>query len=76
MHICILLADHYGINPNEILKLARWPTLKVFDVHSVDTEHLPPEVVEVALTLAKIENPGTRKEVANAILTLAKKYLE
>jgi transcriptional regulator with XRE-family HTH domain len=73
---CILLADHYGVNPNEFLELAGWPTLKVFDIRSMDSQNLPPEVVEVALTLAKITNPGTRKEVAQAILTLVKKYFE
>jgi transcriptional regulator with XRE-family HTH domain len=75
MHICILLADHFGINPNEFLTMAGWPALRVFDIRSIDSENLPPEVVEVALALAKIDNPGTRKEVVQAILTLTKKYL-
>ena len=73
---CILLADHYGVNPNEFLGLAGWPTLNIFDIRSVDNENLPPEAVEVALALAKIINPGTRKEVAQAILTLVRKYFE
>lgn len=73
---CILLADHFGANPNEFLGLAGWPTLKAFDVRSADSEKLPPEAVEVAVTLGKIENPGTRKEVTQAILTLVKKYLQ
>ncbi len=73
---CILLADHFGVNPNEFLGLAGWPTLKAFDVRSADTEKLPPEAVEVALALAKIINPGRRKEVSHAILTLVKKYFE
>ena len=76
MHICILLADHFGINPNEFLTMAGWPALKVFDIRSVDSENLPPEVVSVALTLAKISNPGTRKEVTKAILTLVTRYIE
>jgi hypothetical protein len=25
MPVCILLADHWGINPNELLMLAGWP---------------------------------------------------
>ena len=73
---CILLADHFGVNPNEFLGMAGWPTLKAFDVRSADSEKLPPEAVEVAVTLGKIENPGTRKEVTQAILTLVKKYLQ
>ena len=73
---CILLADHYGVNPNEFLELAGWPLLKAFNVRSAGSEMLPPEAVEVALALAKIINPGTRKEVAQAILTLVRKYFE
>ena len=73
---CILLADHFEVNPNEFLELAGWPMLSVFDIRSVDKEKLPPEAVEVALVLAKISNPGVRKEVAQAIMTLVKKYIE
>jgi hypothetical protein len=74
MHICILLADHFGINPNEFLQLAGWPVLKVFDIHTESAENLPPEAVEVALDVARIPDPGTRKEVAEAIRILLKKY--
>lgn len=73
MHTCILLADHFGINPNEFLELADWPTLKVFDIHTESAENLPPEAVTVAKEIARIPNPGTRKEVADAILTLVKR---
>ena len=73
---CILLADHYGINPNEFLQLGGWPMLKTFDVSAVDNKRLPPEAVEVAVALAKIENQGTRKEVAQAILTVVRKHFE
>ncbi len=76
MHICILLADHFGVNPNEFLQLASWPTLKAFDVRSTEDENLAPEVVEVAVALNKIPAPGKRKEVAEAILTLVQKYFD
>mgnify|MGYP000992909302 FL=1 len=74
MHICILLADHFGVNPNEILRLAGWPTLKAFDVSILDAVNLPPEATEVALAVAKISEPGVRREVTDAILILMKKY--
>jgi transcriptional regulator with XRE-family HTH domain len=74
MHVCILLADHFGVNPNEILQLAGWPTLKAFNVSVVDTANLPPEATEVALAVAKISEPGIRREVTDAILILMKKY--
>ena len=59
MHICILLADHFGVNPNEILRLAGWPTLKAFDVSIVDVVNLPPETNElVRLGLWRIDRSG------------------
>lgn len=73
---CIQLADHFEINPNELLILANWPPLKAFDIHAEGVENLPPEAVEVAKNIAKITNPGTRKEVAKAIQTLLSKYFE
>ncbi len=76
MHICILLADHFGVNHNEFLQLGGWPTLKAFDIHTVNAENLPPEAVDVAMDVARIPDPGTRKHVAEAIRTLLVKYFE
>lgn len=76
MAYCILLADFFEVNPNELLLLAGWPRLKVFDVASVSEENLPPEAVDVALALAKIPDPGTRKQVAEAVMVLLKKYFD
>jgi transcriptional regulator with XRE-family HTH domain len=73
---CILLADHYGVNPNEFLELAGWPTLKAFDVRGINSEKIPPEAAEVAIALAKISEPGLRKEVSAAILILVSKYFD
>lgn len=72
---CILLADHFRVNPNEFLALAGWPTLKAFDTLPIRQEQLPPEVVEVALSLAKITNPGVRKDIATSFLTLINKCI-
>ena len=73
---CILLADHYGVNPNEFLELAGWPTLKVFDVRGLETDRLPPEAVDVALVLSRVPDPGVRKQLATAVITLLQKYFE
>jgi GMP synthase-like glutamine amidotransferase len=64
------------VNPNEFLELASWPTLLAFEIHTDSAEKLPPEAVQVAMEIARIPNPGTRKAVAGAILTLVKKYFE
>lgn len=74
LEVCILLADHFSINPNELLQLASWPTLKAFDIHTESAENLPPEAVSVAKEIARIPDPGMRKQVAEAILVLVKKY--
>jgi transcriptional regulator with XRE-family HTH domain len=76
MHVCILLADHFGINPNEFLELAGWPVLKAFEVGSLSDERLPVESIEVAKSVARIADPGTRKEVSEAVLTLLKRYFD
>ena len=73
---CILLANHFEINPNELLVLAGHPPLKVFDIQTASAERLPPEAVEVAMDIAKIADPGTRRKVANAIRALLSKYFE
>ena len=74
MHACILLADHFGINPNEFLQLANYPPLKVFDLQTASAERLPPEAVDVALDLARIPDPGVRQAVAGAMRILLKQY--
>lgn len=74
MHICILLADHFEINPNELLQLAGWPLLKMFGVRSVKGLNIPPEAFEVAMAVASITNPGMRKRKADAILALIKTF--
>ncbi len=57
---CILLADHFDLNPNEFLELAGHPRLKVFEIKAVNAQRLPPEALEVAVALARLSNPRTR----------------
>jgi hypothetical protein len=73
---CILLANHWEINPNELINLAGWPTLEIFKIKTAGADKLPPEAVEVALAIAKIPNPGTRKKVSEAIKTLLTQYFQ
>lgn len=76
LNACILLADHFGLNPNELLELAGYPPMKIFDVKTANVERLPTEAADVAMDIARISNPVTRKAVAQAIRTLLKKYFE
>ena len=74
MMYCILLANFFEINPNELLQLAGWPTLKAFDIERASAENLPPEAVDVALDIARIPDPRTRKKVADAVRVLLMEY--
>ena len=73
---CILLADHFDLNPNEFLELAGHPILKVFEVKAANAERLPREAIDVALALARLSNPSTRKAVSAAILALLQQFFE
>ncbi len=73
---CVLIARHFDINPNELLELAGWPAMEAFSLGNPDLQNLPPEAAAVALDLARIKDPGTRKQVAEAIRTLLAKYFD
>jgi hypothetical protein len=66
----------YGVNPNELLTLAGWPALRVFEIHTESAEALPPEAVDLARDITRISSPALRKQVAEAIRTLLIKYFE
>lgn len=73
MVACIMLADYFGVNPNEFLQLAQWPTLKIFDLaHSNQKKQVPPEAVDLALDLAEFSNEGSRRKVVEAFRTILK----
>ena len=71
---CILLADHFEVNPNEILELAGWPSLKAFNLHIEGADNLPPESVQVALKIAQIKDDEQRKRVADVVTALLKLF--
>jgi hypothetical protein len=74
VHTCVYLANHFGMNPNEMLLLAQWPELDIFRIETSNAENLPPEAVDVALRISEIENSDTRKKIADAVLTLLEQY--
>ena len=65
---CILLADYFDLNPNEMLKLADWPALKVFSVCTENTEHLPPNAVDAALKISRIKKQSVRQKKRDLLL--------
>ena len=73
---CVLMANHFGMDPNEFITLAGWPEIDVFKVKTVSADGLPPEAVEVALDIAKIAGPGVRRQVADAIKLLLSQHFD
>jgi len=72
----VILARHFDINANEILQLAGWPAMEAFSLTNPDLQNPPPEAASVALDIARIKDPGTRKQGAEAIRTLLAKYFD
>ena len=73
---CLLLADHFDVNPNELLELAGWPTLRIFDIRDARAMNLPPEVVDVAVRLGRIQNIAHRKRLAKALQEIVETFVE
>jgi transcriptional regulator with XRE-family HTH domain len=67
---CITLADHFGVNPNEILTRAGYDPLHFFDRSLVDPSELAPEVAELALYLNRLSPLARRREVCQAVRAL------
>jgi len=67
---CIALADHFGVNPNELLTRAGYEPLHFFDRSLVDPEAYPPEVEEVASYLVRLKPASRRREVCRAVREL------
>lgn len=67
---CIAMADHFGINPNEILTRAGYDPLHFFDRSLVDPQALAPEVEEIAIYLNRLSPLARRREVCQAVRAL------
>ena len=67
---CIALADHFGINPNELLTRAGYDPLHFFDRSLADPTAYPPEVEEVASHLTRIKPSSRRWKVCQAVCEL------
>jgi len=67
---CILLAQHFGVNPNEMLQAAGYEPIPLFDLSLADSDEYPPEVKAVARALARIEDPERRRAACEAVHVL------
>jgi hypothetical protein len=67
---CIAIADHFGLNPNEVLTRAGYDPLHFFDKSLIDPEALPPEVAVLARYLSRVRPPSRRRQLCESIREL------
>jgi len=64
---CIALADHFGVNPNEMLEAAGYEPLHFFDRRLIDPNALPPDIDQLTGEIMRIEDEEMRKEMVEAL---------
>lgn len=71
----IALADHFGVNPNELLPLAGYPPMKLFQQAAVDPDSLPSELGDLIADLQRIPDRSQRRKLVEALRVLLAGYL-
>ena len=67
---CIELAVYFDMNPNELLQLAGYEPMPIFDLSLIDPDEFPAEVKRVAKALSTISDMSIRRQMCKAILLL------
>jgi hypothetical protein len=71
----IALADHFGVNPNELLPLAGYPPMKLFQQAAVDPDSLPDDLGDLVADLQRIPDRSQRRKLVEAVRVLLAGYL-
>ena len=71
----IALADHFGVNPNELLPLAGYPPMKLFERVAVDPDSLPSDIGGLVEDLQRIPDRAQRRKLVEAVRVLLAGYL-
>jgi hypothetical protein len=72
----LALADHFGVNPNDLLVLAGYPPMKIFERVAVDPESLPSDVRPLLNDLQGIPDPVLRRRLVESIRVLIAGHLK
>ena len=75
MQALIVLADHYGVNPNDLLQAAGYRPLLLFERVEVDPDSLSSDVKELVDDLSRIADPVLRRQIVQAVRVLVSGYL-
>lgn len=71
----LALADHFGVNPNELLVRAGYPPMELFTTAAVDLSRIPSDVQPLVADLQRIADPVLRRRLVEALRLLIAGYL-
>jgi transcriptional regulator with XRE-family HTH domain len=71
----LVLADHFGVNPNTLLTRAGYEPMEMFERESVDPDRYSPQVRHLADDLQRIGDPVLRRRLAESLRFLIEAYL-
>ncbi len=66
----ILLANHFGLHPNDLLEMAGYPRLEIFRRATDDPTSIPDDLRDLVQDLQAISDLAERKRVVEAVRTL------
>lgn len=72
---CVALADHFGINPNEMLEAAGYKPLAFFEEGPLEPGQASREVKELITKIQQINDPRIRRRLIDAIGVMLEAYL-
>lgn len=72
---CIALADHFGVNPNEMLEAAGYAPLHFFEKEEIDLSKVSPETRLIFEKLERMD-PHLREELLKVITVMLDGYLQ
>jgi transcriptional regulator with XRE-family HTH domain len=72
---CIALADHFGINPNEMLEAAGYEPLRFFEKEEIDLSKVSPEAKLLLDKLERIKEPRLRAQLFEVVDRMLDGYL-
>ena len=70
------MADHFGVNPNELMVLAGYKPMAIFEQAEVNPETLPSDLRPLIEDFQRIADPMLRRKLVEAMRLLLAGYLK
>jgi len=71
----LALADHFGVNPNDLLVLAGYLPMEIFERLALDPQTMPSDILPLVEDLRCIADPVLRRRLVEAVRVLLTGYL-